>query len=74
MFRWLFGTARSTGPVSLTDALDSRPGTRVQTSDGITGTLSAVFELDGRPWARVVFCGHKTSWVELLDASRLMLA
>jgi hypothetical protein len=74
MFRWLFASPAPTGPTPLTAALDSSPGTSVKTDDGLIGTLSAVFDLDGRPWARVIFCGQKSSWVELLDASRLILA
>ncbi|MCO4743972.1 MAG: hypothetical protein KC912_04235 [Proteobacteria bacterium] len=75
MFRWLFGSAPApTGPTRLNAALDTTPGTSVKTDDGLVGTLSAIFDMDGRPWARVIFCGHKNSWVELLDASQLILA
>jgi hypothetical protein len=76
MFSWfirLFAAPASPSPTPLSEALDSAPGTTVHTLDGIAGTLTATFDLDGRPWARVVFCGHHSSWVELVDASRLFL-
>lgn len=74
MFRWLFSKPTPPAPTPLSEALDSEPGTAVRTEDGVLGTLTALFELDGRPWARVVFCGHQNSWVELMDASRLVVA
>ena len=75
MFRWLFPAPPApTGPTFLADALDTLPGASVCTDEGLTGTLSAIFDMDGRPWARVIFCGHKSSWIELMDASRLLVA
>lgn len=73
MFSWLFNKPTPPAPQALSEALDTEPGTPVHTQEGLIGTLTAIFELDGRPWARVVFCGHKSSWVELMDASRLIV-
>lgn len=77
MFSWLtrfLSPPAPRAPQLLSEALDSEPGTTVRTMDGVVGTLTAIFDLDGRPWARVVFCGHHSSWVELVDASRLLLS
>ena len=47
-------------------------GDRVRkVDDELTGTISGLVAREGVEHARVVYCGHRSTWVELVDAGML---
>ena len=57
------------------DPSTARVGQRVRrVADSIEGTLSAWLMLDGETLARVVFTGHRNSWVDLISINQLEMA
>lgn len=73
LFRLLFAKPEVAPWQPLT--LQDGPGRRVRrASDALEGTLSGFVRLGGEPLARVVFCGHRASWVDLIRVGELEVA